>query len=336
MEPVTPSTRILQIIAGHWLACSVYTAAKLNLADLLANGQQSVEALAAASSSHAPSLYRLLRALAAEGIFEETSKGVFSITPAATALQEDAPGNVKAFVLALLGEHYHGWGELLYSVQTGGIAFDHHFGTDIWSWYRSHPAEGLNFMKAMTAMTQYVDKAIIAAYDFSGFNTIVDVGGGNGALLMAILKATPAATGIVYDAPYVIEKTAEAIAANGLTNRCGVKGGDFFKSVPPGADAYIMKYILHDWYEEDAIRLLRNCSEVMKPGDKLLAFDAVIPEGNGPHPGKLFDITMLVATGGRERTAQEFQYLFEQAGLQFNRVIPLALPDVSIVEGEKL
>jgi hypothetical protein len=330
------SRRMLQVIANHWFSCCIYVAAKLNIADHLVNGPQTVSSLAAATGCHTASLYRVLRALASEGVFEETAPEVFALTPDATALLSEVPGTIKYFVLAELGDFYSPWGQLMHSVQTGNIAFDHHYGTGLWQYYTTHPEEGVNFMQAMTRLTQYTDTAIVAAYDFSGFDTIVDVGGGNGALLMSIIRSFPRVKGTVFDAPYVVERTMAAIADQEMSGRCDAQGGDFFREVPPGADAYMMKYILHDWHEADAILLLRNCCKAMKKGSKLLAIDAVIPPGNTAHPGKLMDINMLVVTGGRERTAAEFQYLFEQAGIQFNRVIDLSLPDVSIIEGEKI
>lgn len=327
---------MLQVIAHHWLSCCVFVAAKLNIADLLVNGPKSVAALAEATGCHAPSLYRLMRALASEGIFEETLPGTFAMTADATGLLSDAPGTMKYFVLAELGDFYQPWGALLHSIRTGETAFDHYYKMDVWQYYSTHPEEARTFMQAMTRLTEYTDKAIVAAYDFSVFRSMVDVGGGNGSLLMSIARSAPDLKGIVFDAPYVVEKTREAIEAAGMSGQCTASGGDFFEEVPAGSDAYIMKYILHDWHDEDAIRLLRTCHKAMKKGSKLLAVDAVIPPGNKPHPGKFMDINMIVATGGRERTAAEFSQLFQSAGLRFNRVIDLALPDISIVEGEKV
>lgn len=338
METITTRThtqRMLQVIGHHWLSCCLYVAARLNIADHLASGPKSISDLANTTGSDAPSLYRVLRALVSEGIFQEPEKDIFALTPDAMGLVADAPGTMKHFILAELGEFYNPWGQLLHSVQTGEPAFNHYYKMDLWQFYASHAEEGANFMQAMTRLTQYTDKAIVETYDFSAFNTIIDVGGGNGALLMSILKNNPQLHGTVFDAPYVVEKTNIAISENNLDDKCDAQGGDFFEFVPAGADAYIMKYILHDWHENDAIRLLRNCANAMKKGSKLLAVDAVIPENSDPHPGKFMDINMLVATGGRERTESEFRHLFEKSGLRFNKVIHLQIPDVSIIEGEK-
>ncbi len=336
--PVTPassSARILKIIEGYWLSCCAYVAARLNIADILATGPKTVEEIAALTGSNSAALYRLMRLLSGEGIFEETAPHSFALNSAATALVTAERGSIKPFLLAILGEHAHAWGNLYYSVQTGKTAFDHYYGMDIWEYYEKHPDEGRNFMDAMTGMAQYADAAVTGGYDFSQFKSIVDIGGGNGALLFAIVRATPGLTGTVYDVPYVIQRTAAIIDVNGLKARCEAVAGNFFESVPEGADAYIMKFIIHDWHDEDAIRLLQSCRRAMKKGSKILVVDAVITGLNAPHPGKMMDVNMLVATGGKERTADEFRQLFEKAGLQFNRAIPLSIPDVSIVEGEK-
>ncbi|NIG56522.1 methyltransferase [Chitinophaga sp. Cy-1792] len=328
--------KLLHILAQQWLSCCLYVACKLNIADILQEGPKSLDDLAITTGTHAPSLYRVLRALAGEGFFEETPSGEFKMTEAAVGLTTNAPGTMKQYYQLCMGELYAPWGALLYSTQTGNASFNHVYQMDLWEYYTKHPDDALNFMESMTRLTQFTDQAVVAAYDFTQFNSIVDVGGGNGELLMAALNAAPNLQGIVYDQPYVAEQTKIAIAARGLSHRGQAQGGDFFESVPAGADAYMMKLIMHDWHEHDALRILKNCSNAMKSGSKLLVIDAVIPPANIPHRGKLMDITMLTVTGGKERTAEEFKQLYEAAGLQFNKVIDLAVHDVSIVEGEKL
>ncbi|WP_315821354.1 methyltransferase [Paraflavitalea speifideaquila] len=197
---------MLQVLEYHWYSCCVFVAAKLNISDHLYNGPRSVEALASATGTHAPSLYRVLRALASKGIFEEIGTAVFSLTPDATALLSDAPGTMKHFILAEHGELYNPWGQLLHTVQTGGTAFDQYYKMDLWQYYATNEEAGVNFMQAMTRLTQYSEKAIVEAYDFSRLNTLVDIGGGNGGLLMSIAKSAPQLKGIVFDAPYVAEK----------------------------------------------------------------------------------------------------------------------------------
>lgn len=328
---------ILRHITNHWVSCSVYTAARLNIAEILASGPMEVTTLAAKTGTHAPSLHRLLKLLAANGIFEEQTPGVFVNTPDAVALIGDIEGSMKAFLLAEMGEFYVPWGNLLDSVRTGKTAFDEYYGENLWEYYKKHGERGLNFMKAMTAVTSFLNPAILDKYDFSVFNTIIDVGGSNGALLSAILKKTPGPSGIVFDVPYVVEQTAALLAADPLLHdRCSAVSGNFFEQVPAGADAYLLKMIIHDWNDEDSIRILSVVSKAMKPESKILIVDGVVPGGNTPHGAKLMDVNMLVVTGGKERTAAEFEELFRRSGLRLTRVIDLDITEVSIVEGEKI
>lgn len=326
---------MMQMITGFWTSCSIYTAAKLGVADFLHNQNLTAEQLAEATHSHAPSLYRLLRALASAGIFQENEQGEFSNTPLSETLRSDVPGSMKAMALAQLGDHYNAWGNLTYSIKTGNIAFDYVEGMPIWKYYETHPDEGLNFMKAMTGLTSAVLMNVLPVYDFNQFKTIVDIGGGNGALLFGVLNAAPQAHGIVFDEEYVLEETAKAIEAKGLSGRCSTATGNFLEQVPEGADGYLMKMVLHDWNDEQALKILKNCSSAMKPGSKLLIFESVIPGGNAPHPGKFMDINMLAMTGGRERTEKEFAGLLQQAGLALNGVIATHSPMFSIVEAVK-
>ncbi|HVI47929.1 MAG TPA: methyltransferase [Chitinophaga sp.] len=331
------AARILQHITNHWVSCCVYAAAKLNIADILAAGQQSIASLASTTDTHQPSLHRLLRLLAAYDLFKEVSPGVFANTAVSTALISNIDGGMKEFLLVELGEFYAPWGNIVESVRTGKTAFDQYYGTDLWGFYKNHEVEGLNFMQAMKNLAQFAEAAILEKYDFSSFKTITDIGGGNGTLLTAILKSTPGATGIVFDEPYVAEHAASLIAADQeVKDRCSTVGGNFFEEVPAGADAYVMKYIIHDWNDEDAVTILSNCSRAMKKESKILVIDGVVPEGNTPHGSKLMDMNMLAATGGRERTAAEFNSIFLQSGLRLIRVIDLAISEVSIVEGTKV
>jgi hypothetical protein len=330
-----PPAQMMQMITGFWTSCCIYNAAKLNIADLLAAKPQTAVHLAEATHSHAPSLYRVLRALASVGILNENEKGEFSNTALGDTLRSDVPGSMKAMALAQLGDHYNAWGNLLYSIKTGGIAFDKVEGMSVWKYYETHPEEGVNFMKAMTGLTDAVIMNVLPAYDFTGFKTIVDIGGGNGALLMAVLGAAPAARGIVFDEEYVVAETQKSLAAKGFSQRCGTEGGSFFDFVPTAADAYLMKFVLHDWNDEQCITILQNCAKAMNPSAKLLVLESVIPEGNAPHPGKFMDINMLAMTGGMERTEKEYAALFAKAGLKLSRVIHTHSPMFSVLEVTK-
>lgn len=330
-----PPVQMFGLITGFWTSCCIYSAAKLNIADLLADGPRTTIQLAEATSSDASSLYRVLRALASVGIFTENNQGQFANTTLSETLKSDVPGSMKAMAIAQLGDHFKAWVNLIYSIKTGNIAFDNAEGMTVWKYYESHPEEGINFMKAMTGMSNASVMNVLPAYDFSSFKTLVDVGGGNGALLMGILGLSPESSGIVFDMAYVIEETKKSITANGFGSRCIAEAGDFFVSVPTGADAYLMKMILHDWTDEQSITILKNCSQAMKADSKLLIIECVISEGNTPHPGKFLDINMMVMTGGKERTEKEFAVLLEKGGLKLTRVVYTHSPMFSIVEAVK-
>lgn len=330
-----PPAQMMQKITGFWIACSVYTACKLNIGDLLAKNPQTAEQLAEQTNTHAPSLYRLLRALASDGIFSEDENGVFSNTPLGDILQDDVPGSMKAMVVAELGDHFKAWGNLEYSIKTGGIAFDHVEGKTVWEYYEQNEEDGLNFMKAMSGLTGAVIKHVLPVYNFSQFKSMVDIGGGNGALMMALLDASPDATGIVFDEEYVVKETQKIISDKGYGDRCTAQSGNFFESVPENADVYTMKFILHDWNNDKSGQILANISRAMNAESKLLIFDAVISGANLPHPGKFLDLNMLAMTGGKERTEAEFAALLEQSGLKITQVIPTHTPMFSIIEAIK-
>jgi len=331
-QQVPPPAQMMQMITGFWVSCCVYTAARLNLAHYLGETPMSAEELAAATESHAPSMFRLLRALASVGVFSRNAEGKFELTPLGDTLRPSVPGSMRAMAIAQLGDHYRAWGELQHSVKTGGVAFDHVEGMPVWRYYETHPEDGLNFMQAMTGLTQGAIMNIVPAYDFSRFGVIVDVGGGNGALLTAVLGAAPQARGIVFDEDYVVKETARCLAQAGLNGRCGVAAGSFFDDPVPEADAYLLKMILHDWDDEKSVDILKNIARSMRPGGRVLVMESVIPESDQPHPGKFMDINMLAMTGGRERTEAEFAELFRRGGLKLSRVVHTHSPLFSVVE----
>lgn len=331
-QQTPPPVQMMQMITGLWTSCCIYAGAKLNIADHLKEKPLTAGQLAEATHSDAPSLYRILRALSSVGVFKENTEHKFELTPLGDTLRSDIPGSMKAMAIAQLGDHYNAWGNLIYSIKTGNIAFDNVEGMSIWKYYETHPDEGVNFMKAMTGVTGAAVMNVLPCYDFSGFKTIVDVGGGNGALLMAVLNAAPQAKGIVFDEEYVVEQTQKTLKEKGFDNRCSAVGGSFFDFIPGDADLYLMKMIMHDWNDEQCLQILSNCSKAMLPVSKLLIIESVIPEGNEPHPGKFMDINMLAMTGGKERTQTEFASLLAKAGLKLSRVIPTHSPMFSIVE----
>lgn len=330
-----PPQALLQMLTSYRVSQSIYVAAKLRIADLLNDGPRSSDELAKSSGSDSRALYRLLRMLASVGIFAEVDQGCFTLTPLAALLQTGAPGSLRAYAI-MNGEDWfwRPWGELLYSVKTGKTAFDHVCGMGIFKYLAQHPEAAEIFNEAMTGFT-LTSTAVVAAYDFSGINTLIDVGGGQGALLAAILKANPQLRGVLFDLPSVIEGAKSLIEAEGVAERCELVAGDFFESVPGGAVAYILKFVIHDWDDDRAVTILKNCHRAVVEDGKLLVVEMVIPPGNEPFYGKLADLNMLVLSGGgRERTEAEYRALFATAGFKLTKIIPTQSPtQFSVIEG---
>jgi len=325
--------QMLQIISGFWISRAVYAIAKLGIPDLLKSGPKTAEELAATTNTHAPSLFRVLRALASVGVLT-SADGRFSQTPLSETLVTDAPASLRWFAVSELGqEHYPAWGDLMHSVKTGGIAFDHFFGMDVWQYFQQNPEDAEIFNNSMSGMTAAANEALLSLYDFSGFSKIVDLGGGHGGLITSILKANPQLKGVLFDAPRVIEGARAKIEAAGLADRCETVAGDFFKSVPAGGDAYIMKWIIHDWNDELAASILKNCRAKIPANGKLILVDSVVPDTDEPHFSKFIDLNMLVMTGGKERTEKEFERLLDPADFKLLRVIPTDLP-TAIIEAQ--
>ncbi len=317
-----PGAALLRMIQGFQVSQMIYVAAKLGIADLLADGAKSSDELASITGTHAPSLYRLLRALAGMSIFAEDEQGRFGMTPLAQPLRKDVPGSLRAVTLYSCDPIFQQvWGELLHSVTTGEDGFNYRYGMDAWAFREQNPELNASFNEFMTAFTRLDTDAIVADYDFSGMDTLVDVGGGQGALMAAIVKATPGLHGIVFDQAHVVSGAATVLAAAGVADRCEIVGGDFFSEVPQGKDGYILKNIIHDWDDSRSIMILKTCRQAIQATGKLLLFEFVIPPGNSPHPGKQLDISMLVGPGGQERTEQGYQALLMQAGFKLTRVV---------------
>jgi len=335
-KQLTAQEAMFQIILNFWMSRAVYIIAKLGIPDLLKDGPKTTNELAAATTTHAPSLYRVLRALASVGVLKTKDEGKFEVTPMSELLVTNAPGSLRWFMISELGqEHFPAWGNLMHSVKTGEIAFDNFFNMNIWEYFAKNPQDGALFNDSMSGLTAATNDAITSVYDFSGFGKVVDVGGGHGGLVTGILKKNPNLKAVVFDAPEVISGTQEKIAAAGLSDRCETLSGDFFQSVPSGGDAYLLKWIIHDWDDEKSIRILKNCRQHMSADSRLIVVDTVVPETDEPHFSKFFDLNMLVMTGGKERTETEFRQLFQSAGFKLLRVIPTDLP-TSIVEAQPM
>lgn len=331
---VPSAQAMMQILTGQWISQAVSVVATLGIADLLVGGPRSAEELAAASSAHADSLYRLLRALASVGIFTETEERRFALTPLAECLRSDAPDSMRNWArLFSVPLFWRSWGELLHSVKTGETGLKRVFGmADPFGFLSEHPEDAAVFDGAMNDLSRNHGPAIAEAYDFGQFSKILDVGGGHGALLISILRRYPRPRGVVFDLPHVIRGAEAEIRQAGLSDRCETVGGDLFESVPTGADAYLLKSIVHGFSDERALPILQNVRSGIRPEGRLLLVDFVVPPGNAASLSKLLDLQMLVIPGGRERTQQEFQQLFAGAGFRLAGIYPTAAPQ-SIVEG---
>jgi SAM-dependent methyltransferase len=328
----SPQEHINQLICGYWSSQCVYVAAKLGIADLLANGPLSVDDLADRTAMDPPSLFRVLRALASLGVFAEEPDRRFRLTPAAEILQSDVPGSKRALAIMMGEEYFRAWGELLYSVRTGKPAFDRIFGQPLFEFLSQHSEQAAIFDKAMVGAHGRDTIAVLDAYDFSGFTRVADIGGGNGTTLCTVLSRHPHLHGTLFDLPGVIERASVSVAKAGLSDRIHLVAGDFFQTAPTGADAYTLRHIIHDWDDERAIRILQNVRRAMEPGGRLLIVETVIPPGNEPCFAKLLDLTMLVAPGGQERTEEEYGDLLGHAGFRLARIVPTATAD-SVIEG---
>lgn len=331
-----PQIQMIQFITGFWMSRALWVAAKLGIADLLQSGPKTAAELAEATSTHAPSLYRIMRALTSAGIFHRTDDDRFDLTPLSETLITGVPGSVRWFIVSELGqEHYPAWGNLMHSVRTGEIAFDSHYAQDVWKYFADHPEDGAVFNESMSVMTAAANKAITSVYDFSEFGKVIDIGGGHGGLITSILKKHPDVKGLLFDAPVVIEGARPKLESAGVADRCETVAGDFFQAVPEGGDAYIMKWIIHDWEDQKAITILKNCRQHMQPNARLIVVDCVVPENDVPDFSKTFDLNMMVMTGGKERTRAEFEQLLAAAGFKLLRVIQTDMP-TCIVEAQPI
>lgn len=329
------AARMLDLITGYWVSQLVHVAAKLGLADLLKDGPRTPAELARKVGVDAQRLQRMLRALASVGVFAERGGGRFALTPLGATLRGDRPDSMRDFALMMVEEYnWNSWSRVLDGIREEIVPFQRVHGMRIFEYFGQHPEHAQVFGRSMTSLSGTENPAVVAAYDFSKIRRLVDVGGSHGHLLAAVLHKNRNVRGVLFDMPPIVEQARHLpyVNARKLAGRIEFEVGDFFQAVPDGCDAYMMKYILHDWNDDECVAILRHCRRAMTRDGRILVIDTVIPPGNAPHWGKLLDINMLALTGGRERTRDEFAKLFARAGLKLKRVVPTACP-LSVLEG---
>ena len=328
-----PQLLLQQLIQGFQVTKCLYVVAKLGIADLLKDGPRTSEDLAQVTGTHAPSLYRVLRLLTAADLLIEGDAHSFALTPLGTYLQTGVPGSMRTTALNYGGEPtWQVWGALLHSVETGEPVYQHVFGCSNWDYRAQHPEAAALFDQTMTEWTASVAPTVAAAYDFSASPTLVDVGGGHGQMLASILQAHPTLHAILFDLPHVVQGAPSLLEAAGVADRCEVIGGDAFTAVPADYETYLLSRVIHDWDDERAIAILTRCQQAMKPQGKVLLVERVILSGSTPPLLVLeSDVNMLVATGGIERTEEEYRTLLSAAGLEVMRMIAV-LPPFYVIE----
>lgn len=327
--------QMFQHITAYWVTQLMGAAARLAVADQLGAGPLQVKELAARVGAHPQALYRALRACTAVGVFTEQADQTFANNPLSQTLRSNVPGSMRDFAIAQSAPgHWRPWELFTQAVKTGKSTTTEALGgLELWDWYGAHPEESAAFTGAMDNLAAQVAAEVTKAIDFSKVGLVVDVGGANGTLVSAVLRAFPQTKGVLFDLAHVVAPVKKTLAAIGLAERCEAVAGDFFKAVPQG-DVILLKQILHDWNDEQCVTLLRNCAESLPKGGRVLVVEMVISEDGRPSPAHLMDVNMLVLLPGKERTATEYGKLFAAAGLTLAQVHPTHSP-FSIVEAIK-
>ena len=328
-----PQLQMRSLLMGFIVSRGIQVAAELGLADALANGPKGRDALAREVGAHADTMDRLMRTLASFGVFERLPDGRYANTPCSECLRSDTPGSMRALARMYGGSAvWEAWAGLEHSVRSGEPGFAHIHGTPMFEYLAAHPDSARRFDEGMVAVSRMMNEALVDAYEWDTIGTLVDVAGGVGGTLAAILRAHPRVQGVLFDVPHVIERGRDYLAQQGVAARCRTEAGSFFDAIPGGADVYFLKHIIHDWDDDDCLRILRTCKAAMPDRAKLLVCEKIVPPGNEASFAKIMDMVMLVLTdGGRERTEMEFRDLFSRAGLRLARVLPTRA-DNSILE----
>jgi hypothetical protein len=317
--------------SAYWLSQAIYVAAKLGIADLLRDGPRSAAALASSAGSDPPSLYRLMRALSSVGIFKQVDQNCFALSPLAEGLLADVPGSLRAIVITLGEIHYQACGALLHSVQTGTPSFRKVFGTNLFEHLAQDTDAGDAFNQGMANLAAMLAYAVLLTYDFTGISTIVDVGGGEGRFMEKLLEFYPKLNGTVFDTAPTITGALRKLIRRRAQSRCSYVAGDFFCSVPEGAGAYILSGVMHDWDDDHATAILKNCRRGIAKNGRLLLLETVVPASDSMDFSKILDLNMLAMSTGRERTKAEFCSLLEAAGFKLTRILPTVAPQ-SLIE----
>ena len=323
---------VFQLATGYIASSALYVAVTLKIADRLADGPRAVPDLAAGAGVNEDALFRVLRSLSSLGVFEETSPRTFANNLASSTMRSGAPGSTHPMTLWMADPfHFRVYADIMHSVATGQPAAEKTVGMPVFEYFQRDRELSEVFNDAMTAFSAFVVPAALEAYDFSGIGLLVDVAGGHGQVLASILQKYPGMRGVLFDLEHVIAGAIPRLEQAGVSDRCATATGDFFKAVPEGGDAYIMKHIIHDWDDERALTILGNVKRAMKSGGRVILLESVLTPSNQPDFGKLIDLEMLVMPGGRERTADEFRALFDRAGFPTIRIVPTKSP-LSVIE----
>lgn len=323
---------LLDLIQGSVITQAIYVAAKLGIADILSEGPLTAEEIGKRAESDPEATYRLLRALSGYSVFAETDDGQFELTPAASALREDAPVPMRS--VALLMGHplfWEDWGHLIDSVQTGEASMPKVRGMSAFEFLIGNPEYAATFLTAMANLSNPETDPVIAAYDFSRFGKIVDIGGGRGALIAGILKRASNSQGVLFDAAHATGEAGPILEAAGVTQRCVIEHGSYFESVPGGGDAYLLKHTLHDFDESQSLAVLKNIRDAINPGGSLFVIEYVLPGNNTQHVGNIIDLWLMLLLGTKERTSAQYGELLSGAGFKLAKVIPTTSP-VSLIE----
>jgi hypothetical protein len=337
-EAAAAAEQVLQISMGYIPSACLNVAARLGVADRLAKGPANVQDIARSVEADEDALYRVMRALSTIGVFEERDDRYFAQTPASDVLRSDHPQSLRAMVVFIADPlHFRCYANLMHSVKTGETTASPTLGKPVFEYLQSDPEESKDFNAAMVNLTQMFIPAVLQAYDFGDIGTLIDVGGGHGSVIASILQKYPRMKGVLYDLDHVVRGAGALLSSMGVADRCEARPGDFFKSVPAGGDAYIMKNIIHDWNDRESLLILNNIKQAMtgRPHAKVLLLETVLAGRNQPDMGKWSDIEMMALPGGRERTEEEFRELFRQAGFRLNRVVPTQGPP-SVIEASLL